>query len=206
MNKSDFFCERDPIAFPKWQNATIGIAGAGGLGSNAAMLLARTGIGKLIIADFDTVSISNLNRQFFNLDQVGQPKTIALQKNLVQINPFITLDMHQKRVTRNNIPSLYKDVDIMIEAFDEGREKLMLIETWLRHYPKKALICASGLAGFGNSEEIGIQSEGSLYIVGDQHSELQQGIAPIAPRVMIVAAMQANLALELIAAKNYTGH
>jgi sulfur carrier protein ThiS adenylyltransferase len=202
IKPSDYFCERDPLAFPLWQKAVIGIAGAGGLGSNAAMLLARSGIGKLIIADFDHVSISNLNRQFFNLDQIGLPKTKALEINLTRINPFIALEMHQKRVTRNNIPTLFKEADLMIEAFDKDSEKLILIETWQQHFPKKALIIASGLAGYGRSEDIKIQQEGSLYIVGDQCSALTPGIAPIAPRVMIVAAMQANLALQIIASKH----
>lgn len=165
------------------------------------MLLARAGIGKLIIADYDHVSLSNLNRQFFNLDQVALPKTKALELNLSRINPFISLEMHQIRLNRHNIPTLFKEADIMIEAFDQDSEKLMLVETWQRHFPKKALIIASGLAGYGKSEDIEIQQEGSLYIVGDQSSELTPGIAPIAPRVMIVAAMQANLALQLIAAK-----
>jgi sulfur carrier protein ThiS adenylyltransferase len=198
----DYFCERDPDAFPLWQKATVGIAGAGGLGSNCAIMLARAGIGKLIVADFDKVSLSNLNRQSFNIDQVGMPKTDALKMNIRMINPFIQLQMHDLRLTPNNIPSLFKDVDVMIEAFDKDSQKLMLIETWFKHHPKIPLICASGLAGYGRSEEIKIQHEGSFYIVGDQSSRLKDGISPIAPRVMIVAAMQANLSLEIIAGKD----
>jgi len=201
MKASEYFCERDPVAFPKWQKATVGIAGAGGLGSNAAMMLARAGIGRLIVADFDKVSLSNLNRQNFNIDQIGLPKTAALTMNIRMANPFVELEMHELRLTANNIPGIFEGVDVMIEAFDKDSQKLILIETWFKHCPKTALICASGLAGYGRSEEIMIQKEGSFFIVGDQHSELSEGIAPIAPRVMIVAAMQANLALEVIAGK-----
>ncbi len=199
MKASDYFCERDPIAFPKWQQATVGIAGAGGLGSNAAMLLARAGIGKLIIADFDKVTLSNLNRQAYNIDQIGLPKTRALQMNIRMVNPFINLDMHEVRLNPNNIAKHFDRVDVLIEAFDKSTEKLMLVESWLKHYPKIPLICASGLAGYGRSNDIQIQNEGYLYIVGDQSSRLQEGISPIATRMMIVAAMQANLALEIIA-------
>lgn len=202
MKRTDYFCERDPDAFPLWQKATVGIAGAGGLGSNCAIMLARAGIGKLIVADFDKVSLSNLNRQSFNIDQVGMPKTDALTMNIRMINPFIQLQMHELRLTPNNIPSLFKDVDVMIEALDKDSQKLMLIETWFRHHPKIPLICASGLAGYGRSEDIKIQREGSFYIVGDQYSQLKEGISPIAPRVMIVAAMQANLSLEIIAGQD----
>jgi sulfur carrier protein ThiS adenylyltransferase len=198
MNYQDYFCERDPLAFPQWQKAVVGIAGAGGLGSNAAILLARAGIGKLIIADFDIVSVSNLNRQAFNLDQIGEPKVEALAANIRRVNPFIQLEIHCCRLNPENIPGIYAQAEVMIEAFDKALQKQMLIETWLSHYPGKPLICASGLAGFGRSDEIRIEHQNGLFIVGDQSSELQEGISPIAPRVMIVAAMQANLCLEII--------
>lgn len=198
MTKSEYFCERDPKAFPLWQKATVGIAGAGGLGSNIAMLLARAGIGKLIISDFDVVSVSNLNRQAFNLDQVGLPKVEALAQNIRRVNPYIELDTYNVRLDEENIPKLYHSVDIMIEAFDTANAKAMLIECCTRHFPDLEIICASGLAGFGRGEDIRIMRSGNLHIVGDLVSELSPGIAPIATRVMIVAAMQANLALERI--------
>jgi len=201
MTRKDYFCERDPLAFPIWQKATVGIAGAGGLGSNIALLLARAGIGKLVIGDYDVVSISNLNRQAFTLKQVGQPKTEALQQNILAVNPYITLDVHQKRLDEDNIPALFHDVDIMIEAFDKAKEKAMLIECWQSCFPQIELICASGISGYGKSEEIKIVTSGNLHIVGDQTSCLSPGIAPISTRVMIVAAMQANLALERLICK-----
>ncbi len=201
MTRKEYFCERDPLAFPIWQKATVGIAGAGGLGSNIALLLARAGIGKLIISDYDVVSISNLNRQAFTLKQVGRPKTEALQHNILAVNPYITLDVHQKRLDEDNIPELFHDVDIMIEAFDKAKEKAMLIECWQRCFPQIELICASGISGYGKSSEIRILTSGNLHIVGDQTSCLSPGIAPISTRVMIVAAMQANLALERLVCK-----
>lgn len=202
MNFQDYFCERDPIAFPRWQKAVVGIAGAGGLGSNAAIMLARAGVGKLIIADFDVVSVSNLNRQAFNLDQIGEPKVEALAANIRRLNPFIELEIHRCRLSPENITGIYSEAKILIEAFDKADQKQMLIETWFSQYPSKPIICASGLAGYGRSTEIRIERQNGLYIVGDQSSELQDGISPIAPRVMIVAAMQANLCLELLVRTN----
>ncbi|MCB5259871.1 MAG: sulfur carrier protein ThiS adenylyltransferase ThiF [Candidatus Cloacimonetes bacterium] len=199
MNRSEYFCNRDPHAFPLWQKSCVGIAGAGGLGSNIAILLSRVGIGKLIISDFDQVSISNLNRQAFTLNQVGKNKVDALQANIGDINPYIELETHFCRLTPQNIPLIHNSCDIIIEALDAAGEKLMLIETCLHNFPQTPLICASGLAGYGNSEAISIIKQDALYVVGDHCSELKDNISPIAPRVMLVAAMMANLCLELLA-------
>lgn len=202
MTRQEYFCERDPIAFPLWQKAVVGIAGAGGLGSNVAMLLARAGVGKLIICDFDIVSLSNLNRQAFNLDQVGMYKVEAIAQNIGKVNPYIELEIHKLRLDKESVQQLYYGVDIMIEAFDSAAAKAMLIECYSQHFPETELICASGLAGYGRSDEIRIVQDGRLFVVGDQCSELIPGIAPVSARLMIVAAMQANLALERIVWKS----
>lgn len=200
MNFQDYFCERDPKAFPRWQQAIVGIAGAGGLGSNAAIMLARAGIGELILADFDMVSLSNLNRQAFDLSQVGSPKVEALCANIRRFNPYIRLRSHSIKISAENAADIFADADILIEAFDTAEAKEMLIYAWQKAFPAKPLICASGISGYGRSEEIRILAQDSLYVVGDLKSELETGIAPIAPRVNLVAAMQANLCLELLAA------
>jgi len=172
------------------------------LGSNIALMLARTGIGKLIVADFDTVSVSNLNRQAYDLSQLGMPKVQALEHNIRRVNPFIKLQMHELRLNPDNIASIFADADIMIEALDKAEEKQMLIETWLKSDQVRPLICASGIAGYGRNEDIKSIRDGNLFIIGDMHSEPVEGIAPMAPRVMIVAAMQANLCLEILAKHN----
>ncbi|MDD4310553.1 MAG: sulfur carrier protein ThiS adenylyltransferase ThiF [Candidatus Cloacimonetes bacterium] len=199
ITPSEYFSKRHPLAFPKWQKATIGIAGAGGLGSNLAISLARAGVGILIIADFDFVSLENLNRQQFSLSQVGQPKVDALAANIRCFNPFIQLTLHNTKVIPANIAELFGSADILIEALDNASQKEMLISNWLELFPDKPIIGASGLAGYGGSEEIKIRHYGNLHLVGDFYSELQQDISPIAPRVAIVANMQANLALEILA-------
>ncbi len=198
MNKKEFFSAHDPKIIPILQKAVIGIAGAGGLGSNIAVSLTRAGIGKLIVSDFDKIEPSNLNRQQFFVDQIGIPKVIALLENLNKISPFTQYQMHEVKLNEENIPFIYKDVDIMIEAFDKAEMKAMLIETWLTHFPNKPIIAASGLAGWGKNELLHSRKIDNLYICGDEKTDLQTGISPMAPRVGIVANMQANLVLELI--------
>lgn len=198
MNKKDFFSQHDPKIVPVLQKAVIGIAGAGGLGSNIAVSLVRAGIGKLIVADFDKIEPSNLNRQQFFTDQIGMPKVIALLENLNKISPFTKYQVHEIKLNEENIPFIYKDVDIMIEAFDKAEMKTMLIETWLTNFPDKPIIAASGLSGWGKNEILHSRIIDNLYIYGDEETELQTGISPMAPRVGIVANMQANLVLELL--------
>jgi len=201
--RNEFFCAHDPNMLISWQSACVGIAGAGGLGSNIAVSLTRAGIGRLIIADHDVVSVSNLNRQQFYLDQVGLPKVEALKANLERISPFTQVIIHQLRVCPENLLQLFGNCDILVEAFDLADQKLMLIENWLDLYDDRPLISASGLAGVGNNNSIDTMQSGNLYVVGDQSSELQPGISPVSARVAVVANMQANLSLELLLAKQW---
>jgi sulfur carrier protein ThiS adenylyltransferase len=194
-----FFSKRDPELLALLRASTVGIAGAGGLGSNAAVSLARAGVGRLIIADHDRVEPSNLNRQQYFADQVGRKKVEALRENLLRINPFSTYEVHAVRLTPRNIPRIFKEAELMIEAFDRAEAKQMLIETWLNAFPGRPIVAASGLAGFGGNRRLKTRALGDLYICGDEQSLCAPGISPMAPRVGVVANMQANLAVELLA-------
>jgi len=198
MKKEDFFSAHDQKIVPILQNAKIGIAGAGGIGSNVAVSLTRAGIGKIVIADFDYVEPSNLNRQQFFIDQIGKPKVNALLDNLNKISKYTKYEVHHIKLDIHNVPIIYKDVDIMIEAFDKAEMKQMLIETWLSKFPDKPIIAASGISGWGKNEILHTSIYDNLYIIGDEQSKLKPGISPMAPRVGIVANMQANLALEIL--------
>ncbi len=176
----------------------IGIAGAGGLGSNCAVALARSGIGKLIIADYDRVSEANLNRQYYFLDQIGEKKVEALKNNIERINRKVELEIYDLKLDEYNIISVFRSCDIVVEAFDEADEKSMLIETLMYHFPDMPIIAGSGMAGYGNSAMIKIRQAGQLYICGDEVSEISLTLPPLAPRVGIVAHMQANQVLEIV--------
>ncbi|NIN34839.1 MAG: sulfur carrier protein ThiS adenylyltransferase ThiF, partial [Gammaproteobacteria bacterium] len=130
---------------------TVAVAGCGGLGSNAAVALARAGIGKLIIVDNDIVEVSNLNRQYFFLADVGKRKIDAISAHLLAINPELQLEMHFVVLTRENVPVLFAGADLLIEAFDRAESKAWLIENWCTHFPHKPVICASGLSGYGDT-------------------------------------------------------
>jgi len=174
----------------------VGIAGAGGLGSNCASSLVRCGIGKLIIADFDVVSVQNLNRQFYFRDQTGQKKVFALRDNLTKINPDCILQVHDVKIGPNNIDLLFSKCDMVVEAFDDASGKQMLVEHMLINHPHIPLVIASGMAGWGDFEKIRKERSGNLYICGDQSTEVSEFYPPIAPRVAIVSNMQADVVVE----------
>jgi sulfur carrier protein ThiS adenylyltransferase len=185
----------------KLNNYTVGITGAGGLGSNCAVALARVGIGKLIISDFDVVSESNLNRQYFFRDQLGQKKVSALKENIKRINPEVEIITNDIKLNESNIVEIYKDCDIIVEAFDLAEMKKMLIEACLSKFPEKPLVLGLGMAGWGNSNDIKFRQNENLYICGDEKSEIAVDNPPLAPRVGIVANMQANTVLEILLSK-----
>lgn len=193
-----FFSKHDPQILPRLRASVVGIAGAGGLGSSVAVSLARAGIGKLIIVDFDRIEISNLNRQQYFWTQVGKVKVRALLENLRKINPFSEYVGYQRRITPKNVKAIFGKADLLIEAFDRAGQKQMLIESWIAYFPDRPIIAASGLSGWGRNQKIRQRRVGNLYICGDEESEPARGISPMAPRVGIVANMQANLAVELL--------
>ncbi|MFP4488295.1 MAG: sulfur carrier protein ThiS adenylyltransferase ThiF [Bacteroidales bacterium] len=178
---------------------TVGIAGAGGLGSNCAVALARTGIGKLVIADYDIVEAGNLNRQYFFIRQVGMKKTEALKENLLDINPCTLVDAHDTWLSEDNIPVIFGECDIIVEAFDRREMKKMLAETIMSLWPERPLIMGSGLAGFGDNNKLRERRMGDTLIVcGDEQTEVSDELPPLAPRIAIVANMQANVVVELL--------
>ena len=180
------------------KNCIVGIAGAGGLGSNCAAALVRSGIGNLIIADFDTISESNLNRQFYFFDQIGEAKVVALKENLLKINPDVHIIAHNIKLNETNILEIFKNCNVVVEAFDIAEQKEMLIETILAFFPDKPLVAGLGMAGYGNTNSLKARKVDNLYICGDEHSEISENNPPLAPRVGIVASMQANVVLELL--------
>lgn len=193
------------LSFEKIKNIlsskSVGIAGCGGLGSNCAVALARVGIGKLVIADFDIIMQSNLNRQYFFTGQVGMKKVTALRGNIGMINPGTEVQAHDMKLDYHNIPEIFSSCSIIVEAFDLAEMKKMIAETVIENMPDKYLVMGNGIAGFGNNNAIRTVKTDNIYICGDFESETDENRPPLAPRVGIVANMQANQVLELLLSK-----
>jgi sulfur carrier protein ThiS adenylyltransferase len=188
-----------PGVHGKVKRSTVGIAGLGGLGSQVAIALARIGVGALILADFDVVEPSNLNRQQYFIGQIGMPKADAMRENLQKVNPYVRVITHHTVITPKNVQSIFGDADIIVEAFDKAEEKAMLINAVSESMPDTYVVAASGLAGYGDNNAIKTTKFSSkIFIVGDQRSAAGPGVGLMAPRVGIAAHHQANMVLRLI--------
>lgn len=176
-------------------NVRVGIAGAGGLGSNLAVMLVRTGFRRLKIADFDVVVISNLNRQFYFQKDVGSKKVEALSRNLKAIDPDVSVEISDIRLDRENMTEFFADSEIVAEAFDRAEMKTELLSAFAGS--GKHIVSVSGIAGYGNSDEIITHRINPKFtLIGDLKSDIGE-LSPLAPRVMIAAAKQADTILEL---------
>ena len=185
-----------------FSSATVAICGLGGLGSNVALSLARAGIGKLILIDFDRVDISNLHRQQYKASQVGRYKAEALSENLLEISPYLQLEAMTKRITKENIDELLRKADIICEAFDNAESKAMLVNTVMETMPEKYLIAASGMAGLGSPNTIQTRKiTKHFYLCGDGVSDVADGIGLVSSRVMLCASHQAHTVLRILAQK-----
>jgi len=179
--------------------STVAICGLGGLGSNIAPLLARAGIGKLILIDFDRVDITNLHRQQYKARQIGMYKTEALYYNLSEIAPYLEVEIHTVRMDESNFFALLQGADIICEAFDRAEEKAKLVNFVLSEMPEKYVVAASGMAGLDSANAIKTRKVSKhFYICGDEKSDVKDGIGLIASRVSVCASHQAHVVLKII--------
>ncbi|MEE0982127.1 MAG: thiamine biosynthesis protein ThiF [Acutalibacteraceae bacterium] len=183
----------------KISGTTVAICGLGGLGSNIAFALARAGIGKLILIDFDSVDITNLHRQQYKANQIGMNKTEALKDNLLEIAPYVAIETHSVRISEDNAEELLKNADVICEAFDDAECKAMLVNIVTERMPEKYLVAASGMAGFGSANTIQTRRISKrFYICGDGTSDVQSEGSLVATRVMLCAAHQAHTVLRIL--------
>lgn len=179
--------------------STVFIAGAGGLGSNVASILVRAGVRRLLIADFDHVCHSNLNRQQFFQHQIGALKVEALRENLLAINPDAEITVFPVRLEAANFAAyLPEGVDVVFECFDNPAAKAALTRFVLSERPDVPLVAVSGLAGVGDPGTLKVSRRGSkFYLVGDGISDAdEQGT--LASRVIAAAAIQAHCGIQII--------
>lgn len=189
----------DPQLRARLAECSVAIIGCGGLGSNAAEMLVRCGVGALVLVDFDVVSESNLNRQFFFRDQIGMPKTEALAQNLRRISPELGFRLVQACVTASDLPALLEGVNAAIEAVDTAEAKAMIIATCMEQLPELPLVTASGLAGYGSTNAIVTERLAeNLYVVGDLTSDVRDGHPLFASRVMTASAAEAHAVIRVL--------
>ena len=200
----ELFLRNVPGSRERMSGAVIGIAGCGGLGSNAAVSLIRAGADRLILADHDRVEISNLNRQAFFHSDVGAFKSVALAEHLRGINPEAEIISHVETVTKRNMSELFSEADILIEAFDRAEQKQWLINTWSKTFPDRPIVAGNGIAGIGRTGMLRVTKIGNVYFCGDMASEMEEGLC--APRVAIVANMQAHVVVELLVKGSIDGN
>ena len=179
--------------------AVIGVAGLGGLGSNIALSLARVGVKKLVLADFDVVEPSNLNRQQYFVRHIGMKKTQALKELINDVNPFVEVETHDIFLDEKNVASVFGECEILCEAFDNVAGKAMILNEAGASLKEKKIIGASGMAGYFSSNLIKtIKFAKNVYLCGDLTNEAKIGQGLMAPRVAICANHEANLAIRLL--------
>ena len=184
----------------KFSSATVAVCGLGGLGSNIAIALARAGIGKLLLIDFDRVDITNLHRQQYKVNQIGCYKTEALAEILLEIAPYTEIKAVTAKITEENFADLLKGADVVCEAFDNAEAKAMLVNGVLEQLPDCYLVAASGMAGMDTPNTIRTRKVmGRFYLCGDETNDVADTIGLVAPRVMLCAAHQAHTVLRILA-------
>lgn len=178
---------------------TVGIIGLGGLGSNAAAMLARTGVRRFVLADFDTVDESNLNRQLYFREDIGRLKTEALADTLHRIDPDLDLELVSKRVDEEDVVSIGRRVDVLVEATDCADIKALVMNVCAQRLPDLPCVAASGLAGVGSANDVVTRAlTGRLWIVGDLTSDVSTGLPLAASRVMTAAAHEAHAVVRIL--------
>ncbi|WP_294908274.1 sulfur carrier protein ThiS adenylyltransferase ThiF [uncultured Ruminococcus sp.] len=186
----------------KLKNTRVAVAGLGGLGSNIALMLARAGVGTLHLIDFDEVDLSNLNRQQYFICHLGLYKTDAIKDEISRINPYINVITDCVKVTDDNIDSLFKDDNVICEAFDNPDCKAMLVNRILETRKDAYIVAASGMAGTEKSNTIITRKiTDRFYLCGDETSGAVKGNGLMSPRVTICAAHQANAILRIVLGK-----
>ena len=184
----------------KFSSAAVAVCGLGGLGSNIAIALARAGVGRLLLIDYDRVDITNLHRQQYKANQIGKYKTEALAENLIEIAPYIRIETVTQKLTEENCMDYLSEADVICEAFDDAQAKAMLVNAVLEWLPHHYLVAASGMAGLGTPNIIRTRKVTKrFYLCGDEVSDVEDTIGLVAPRVMLCAAHQAQIVLRILA-------
>ena len=167
-----------PARLEALRAARVGVAGAGGLGSNAVLMLARSGVEHFLLIDDDVVDASNLNRQQFWPRHLGRPKVEVLAELVRELNPDARVET----------------CPLWLEALDGAADKRLLVERAM--LSGRRIASASGMGGFGG-KPMQKRVLGNLVLVGDFETDILE-YPPLAPRVTEAAALLADAMLGFI--------
>ena len=182
----------------KINDSTILIIGMGGLGSPTALYLAAAGVGHIIIADFDQVELSNLQRQIIHsTSDIGDDKVNSAKTKLLELNPNITVTVANEIMHSDNLASLIKDVDIVLDGTDNFESRFEINKACVEcHKPliSAAVIRFEGQISVFKGYEVDQPCYQCLYSEqGDgRESCVENGVlAPVAGLVGTIQALQA---------------
>ena len=189
----------------KIMDATVLIVGMGGLGSPTALYLAAAGVGHLIIADFDQVELSNLQRQIIHQTKdIGDDKVNSAKNKLTELNPNIKVTIANELIHTGNLPDLIKGVDIVLDGTDNFESRFEINQICVDH--QKPLVSAAVVRFEGQVSVFkGYENDQPCYqclysVEGeDNESCIDNGVlAPVAGLVGTIQALQAiKVILEL---------
>ncbi len=197
MNRGEEVFRDNPAGLrEKLAGSSVGIAGCGGIGSNVALMLARAGVGRLVLIDFDRVEERNLNRQCYFAEHIGMRKVEALRREILGIEAGTVVETREDLIDSANAVSLFTGCDLLVEALDLDESKEMLLNAWLSALPDTPVVACSGLAGMGDPSSVTIDRRRNLVMIGDGASQLSLGT--LSARVCLVASMMALEAVRIL--------
>ena len=198
FQEKDIFKRCTSGTYEALKDIKITIVGAGGIGSNVAATLVRSGATNIKIIDYDKVELSNLNRQQYFLEDVGKYKVLAIKDILKRINPNVNIDAVAMKLSIDNFYEYLKDTEIIVEAFDNAEYKAELTSYVLKNMKDKYLIASSGMANIASSNDIKSKKiKEKFYICGDFTNEVTKESGVMASRVLICANHMANMVIRI---------
>ena len=186
----------------KIMDSTVLIIGMGGLGSPTALYLAAAGVGHIIIADFDQVELSNLQRQIIHQTKdIGENKVVSAKNKLTELNPNIKVSIANELIHTDNLSTLIKDVDIVLDGTDNFESRFEINKVCVDY--KKPLISAAVIRFEGQVSVFkGYEKDQPCYQClyteegDDNESCVQNGV--LAPVVGLIGTIQALQAIKVI--------
>ena len=186
----------------KLLDSTALIVGLGGLGSAAAMYLASAGVGHLILADFDTVDLSNLQRQIIHsTDDIGRTKVESAADSLKKINPDITITRYAARLEDESLNALLPQVDLVVDGCDNFTTRFAVNRACVAHH--KPLVSGAAIRFEGQvsvfmNQQTGTPCYQCLYKEegGESMNCTENGV--LAPLVGIIGSIQATEAIKIL--------